>query len=66
MSELFNGEDIKNGIFNFYSRNTFGCTKKAMLQCGEDALVVDTKEIQKGDNTVYEITVTTEEKSAKK
>ena len=56
-------------LLSFTADSPSNALKKAQLQCGEDALVVSTKEIQKkslGKSAVYEVVVAVEEKEIQK
>jgi flagellar biosynthesis protein FlhF len=56
-------------LLSFTADSPSNALKKAQLQCGEDALVVSTKEIQKksfNKSAVYEVVVAVEEEKLKK
>ncbi len=56
-------------LLSFTADSPSNALKKAQLQCGEDALVVSTKEIQKkslGKSAIYEVVVAVEEKKIEK
>jgi len=56
-------------LLSFTADSPSNALKKAQLQCGEDALVVSTKEIQKksfNKNAIYEVVVAVEEEKLKK
>ena len=56
-------------LLSFTADSPSNALKKAQLQCGEDALVVSTKEIQKrglGKSGIYEVVVAVEEREVKK
>ncbi len=56
-------------LLSFTADSPSNALKKAQLQCGENALVVSTKEIQKkslGKSAVYEVVVAVEEKEIQK
>ncbi len=56
-------------LLSFTADSPSNALKKAQLQCGEDALVVSTKEIQKkslGKSAIYEVVVAVEEEKLKK
>jgi len=56
-------------LLSFTADTPSNALKKAQFQCGEDALVVSTKEIQKksfGKDAVYEVVVAVEEKEIQK
>ncbi len=56
-------------LLSFTADSPSNALKKAQLQCGEDALVVSTKEIQKkslGKSAIYEVVVAVEEEKIEK
>ncbi len=56
-------------LLSFTADSPSNALKKAQLQCGEDALVVSTKEIQKrglGKSGIYEVVVAVEEREVQK
>ncbi len=56
-------------LLSFTADTPSNALKKAQLQCGENALVVSTKEIQKksfNQNAIYEVVVAVEEKELQK